>query len=99
MPNSINEKKNDKKEKKNKKNNNTNKNSKKRLESRKKYISQLLDLVEVVLKNNIFTFEKKTLKQKRETAIGTKFAPPYSILFMAELEEDIIKESEYKPYL
>ena len=52
-----------------------------------------------MLKNNIFTFGKKTLKQKRGTAIGTKFAPPYSILFMAELEEKIIKESEYKPYL
>ena len=38
------------------------------------------------------------LKQKRGTAIGTKFAPLYSILFMAELEEEIIKESEYKPY-
>ena len=36
---------------------------------------------------------------KRRTAIGTKFALPYSILFMAELEEEIIKESECKPYL
>ena len=52
-----------------------------------------------MLKSNIFTFGEKTLRQKRETAIGTKFAPPYSILFMAELEEEIIKESEYKPYL
>ena len=52
-----------------------------------------------MLKINIFTFEKKILKQKRGTAIGTKFAPLYSILFMAELEEEIIKESEYKPHL
>ena len=74
----------------------------KRIETRKeKYVSNdtIIDLAEVVLKNNIFTFGKKTLKQKRETAISTKFAPPYSILFMAELEEEIIKESEYKPYL
>ena len=74
----------------------------KRLETWKyKYASAdtIIDLAEVVLKNNIFTFGKKTLKQKRGTAIGTKFAPPYSILFMAELEEKIIKESEYKPYL
>ena len=42
---------------------------------------------------------KKTLKQKRETAIGTKFAPPYSILFMAELEEEILRKAEFKPYL
>ena len=52
-----------------------------------------------MLKINIFTFGKKILKQKQGTAIGTKFAPLYSILFMAELEEEIIKESEYKPYL
>ena len=58
-----------------------------------------MDLAEVVLKINIFTFGKKILKQKQGTAIGTKFAPLYSILFMAELEENIIKESEYKPYL
>ena len=53
-----------------------------------------MDLAEVVLKINIFTFGKEILKQKRGTAIGTKFAPLYSILFMAELEEEIIKESE-----
>ena len=50
--------------------------------------STLVELAEVVLKNNIFTFKEKTLKQKRGTAIGTKFAPPYSILFMAELEKE-----------
>ena len=69
----------------------------KRLEARKeKYVSTdtIIDLAEKLLKNNIFTFGKKTLKQRRETTIGTKFAPPYSILFMAELEEEIIKESE-----
>ena len=48
-----------------------------------------------MLKNNIFAFGKRTLKQKWGTAIGTKFAPPYSILFMTELKEEIIKESEY----
>ena len=64
----------------------------KRLDNRKeKYISTdtLCDLAKVVLKNNIFKFSKKIFKQKRGTAIGTKFAPPYSILFMAELEEKI----------
>ena len=61
--------------------------------------STLVELAEVVLKNNVFTFGKKTLKQIRGTAIGTKFAPPYSILFMAELEEEILREVELKPYL
>ena len=61
--------------------------------------STLVELAEVVLKNNIFTFEEKTLKQNRGTAIGTKFAPPYSILFMAELEEEVLSEIELNPYL
>ena len=58
----------------------------KRLELRrdkKVSTSTLVELAEVVLKNNVFTFGKKTLKQIRGTAIGTKFTPPYSILFMA----------------
>ena len=49
-----------------------------------------------MLKNNVFTFGKKTLKQIRGTAIGTMFAPPYSILFMAEWEEEILSEVELK---
>ena len=55
----------------------------------KKYISSdtLCDLAEVVLTNNIFKFGKKALKQKRSTAMWTKFAPPYSTLFTAKLEE------------
>ena len=53
---------------------------------------------EVVLKSNIFTFKEKTLKQKRGTATGTKFAPPDSILFMATLEEKILSKIELKPY-
>ena len=42
---------------------------------------------------------EKALKQKRGTAIDTKFAPLYSILFMAELQEGILSEIELKPYL
>ena len=57
----------------------------------------LVELAEVVVKNNVLTFGKKSLKQLQETAIRTKFAPPYSILFMAELE--ILREVELKPYL
>ena len=42
---------------------------------------------------------KKILKQIRGTAIGTKFASPYSILFMVKLEEEIFRDIELKPYL
>ena len=52
-----------------------------------------------MLKSNIFEFDQKTFKQVRGTAIGTKFAPPYPILFMADLEEKILNVSEEKPML
>ena len=61
--------------------------------------SPLVELAEVVINNNIFTFKEKSLKQKWGTAICIKFAPPYSILFMIELEEEILSEIELKPYL
>ena len=57
----------------------------------------LIELAELVLKNNIFEFSDKTYKQIRGTAIGTKFAPPYAILFMAALEEKILSKVKKKP--
>ena len=39
--------------------------------------SLTIDLTEVMLKMHMFTFGKKTLKQKRGTAIGTKFTLVY----------------------
>ena len=47
----------------------------------------LAELAEMILKNNIFEFDEKKFKQKRGTAIGTKSAPPYAVLFMADIEE------------
>ena len=52
-----------------------------------------------MLKNNVFQFDEKTFKQVHGTAIGTKFAPPYAILFMADLEEKILNTSEKKPMI
>ena len=57
----------------------------------------LLELAEIDLRNNIFQFNEKTLKQLRGTAIGTKFALPCAIIFMADLEERILKDIELKP--
>ena len=66
-----------------------------------KHISSdtFIELAEIVLKNNIFEFDEKTFKQVRGTAIGTKFAPPYAILFMADLEEKILNAFEEKPMI
>ena len=57
----------------------------------------LIELAELVLKNNIFEFSDKTYKQIHGTAIGTKFAPPYAVLFMAALEEKILSKGKKKP--
>ena len=40
----------------------------------------LVELADIVLKNNYFQFLDKTFKQKQGTAIGTKFAPPYYLI-------------------
>ena len=57
----------------------------------------LMDLAEVVLKNNMFEFNGKFYHQIRGTAIGTKCAPPYSILFLADLEEKLLSSYECGP--
>ena len=56
----------------------------------------LAELAEIVLRNNIFESDKKIFKQKRGPAIGTKFAPSYAILFMADLEEKMLEIFEKK---
>ena len=61
--------------------------------------SILVEFVEVVLKDNIFTFKEKTLEQKRCTVICTKFARPFRLLLMAKLEKEILSEIELKSYL
>ena len=54
----------------------------------------MIEHAEAVLKNNIFEFSDKTYKQIRGTAIGTRFALPDAVLFMAALEEKILSKVE-----
>ena len=56
----------------------------------------LTELAEVVLRNNIFEFDEKNFKQKRGATIGTKFAPPYAIPFMADFVEKMLESFEKK---
>ena len=58
-----------------------------------------VELAEALFKNNVFLFKDKSLKQTEGTALGTKSAPPYSILFTANSEKEILSETEYKQYL
>ena len=57
----------------------------------------LLDLTECVLKNNVFEHNDQIFKQKRGTAIGTKMAPSYAIIFMSILEEKLLETFPLKP--
>ena len=56
-----------------------------------------MELVEIVFKNNIFEHDDKFYKQKQWTAMGTKIAPSYAILFMDALERGIYGGSKLKP--
>ena len=59
----------------------------------------LLELTGCVLKNNIFEHNGNIFKQKQGTAIGTKMAPPYAVLFLADLEEQFLASSQLKPFV
>ena len=59
----------------------------------------LIELAELVLQNNYFEFNEQYLKQIRGTAIGTKFVPPYAIIYMVALEEDFLETLIKKPWL
>ena len=53
----------------------------------------------IILKNNYFENGSLKYHQKRGFAIGTKFASPYSNLFVTGLEKRIFQNSEFKPFL
>ena len=55
----------------------------------------LAEFAKIVLKN-IFEFDEKTFKQKRGATIGTKFASPYAILYMADIDKKLLEIFEKK---
>ena len=57
----------------------------------------LLDLAMLILENNYFEFDCKIYKQKLGNAIGTKFAPSFANIFMAQLEVKMIGECDLGP--
>ena len=59
----------------------------------------LVELAQCVLENNVFEHDGNIYRQKQGTAIGTKMAPNYAILFMAALEEKFLDSSPLKPKL
>ena len=51
----------------------------------------ITEAMEIVLENNIFSFNNNYLKQIKGTALGTKVAPTYATLVLAFLEEEMYK--------
>ena len=49
------------------------------------------------MENNVFEHNGDVYLQKQGTAVGTKMAPNYAILFMGDLEEKILESSPLKP--
>ena len=59
----------------------------------------LMELANLVLKNNYFVHNGKTYKQKQGTAIGTKFAPSYAILAMGDFETKALNNYFLDPWV
>ena len=56
----------------------------------------LVRMAEFVLNNNIFEFTSRAYQQKSGTAIGTKFAPPYTCIYMDEVEQKFLETQSKK---
>ena len=59
----------------------------------------MADLLKIVLTHNYFHFADRMYHQVQGTAMGTKTAPAYANLFMAELEESILENTTTTPLL
>ena len=57
----------------------------------------VINLINLVLKKNNFSFNDTHYLQKHGTAMGTRMAPSYASLFMGHLEKDLLQQTEKKP--
>ena len=57
------------------------------------------ELLPHILKKNYFQFNNEEYLQTSGTAMGTRCAPNYAIIFMAELEEDFLHQQPKKPVI
>lgn len=55
------------------------------------------EILTTILQQNFFEFDGEVYQQIRGTAMGTRMAPAFANLFMADLEEKILDEAEIKP--
>ena len=59
----------------------------------------IIGLTKFILEHNYFRFNQDMFLQIKETAKGTKMAPQYANLFMADLEEKILDKFPNKPII
>ena len=59
----------------------------------------LVNLADIVLKNNFFEHGNEIYKQIKGTAIGTKFAPNYAIIYLGDFEEQALDNYEFKTWV
>ena len=57
---------------------------------------KLVKMAELILKNNYFQFSDKVYQQISGIAIGTKFAPPYTCIFMNQVENKFLKTQKFQ---
>lgn len=57
----------------------------------------VVELAEMTLKMNTFIFNHRYYHQQQGTAMGTKMAPSYANIFMGDLEEKLLNQTELKP--
>ena len=57
----------------------------------------ICQLIKFILENNVLSFNDEYFLQVCGAAMGTRMAPCYANIFMAELEEDFLSGYPYKP--
>ena len=61
--------------------------------------NDLVKLAEFVLKSIFFEFNNKIKQQISGTAIGTKFAHPYTCIYMDKTEAEFLKTQELQSFV
>ena len=59
--------------------------------------SDILKMLEFVLKNNYFEFNGNFKQHLSGTAIGTRCAPPYACIYMDKVKADFLETQKHKP--
>ena len=67
-------------------------------EQKKIPAEDLLQMAEIVLKNNFFEFNNQIKQQISGAAIGTKSAPTYACIFIDKVETEFLEAQTDKPF-